>query len=311
MAAPVVASDPEAVEVPSNKASDTKVVQYSEGTIPSTAVEQASGLQEQAVGGAAELSQASVVSDLSDLSRSGVGGSGLGIVFSKTPQQGGYLIKRVKPGGPAAVSGNVFASDILVSIDGVSTVTLTVAELSGLVLGPEGSWASVVVQRGGSQGSRHTVTLVRGSAAADTKSVTAAAGNAPDQPRPSSGSSSRRLGLGIVFKADSEGRFLVKRLKPDGAASTQGGVEVGDVVLAVNGIETIDMTYSELSGVVMGEEGSGATLLLLRGGRASTHCSAGSPSGRVIVGRRSGPGEEFGVRKGRDWDGRAGDCVPL
>jgi len=43
---------------------------------------------------------------------------GLGIVFQQVAQHRGLLVKRLKEGGPAALSGKVRAGDIVLAIDG-------------------------------------------------------------------------------------------------------------------------------------------------------------------------------------------------
>jgi len=81
---------------------------------------------------------------------------GLGITLKQNPE-GNYYVRRVEAGGPADMSGEVRAGDILRSVDGKLVAGISYQELAGLVLGPEDSSVVVSLQDSSTVESRKVV----------------------------------------------------------------------------------------------------------------------------------------------------------
>jgi C-terminal processing protease CtpA/Prc len=73
----------------------------------------------------------------------GAGGAarrcGIGLTFVRAEGRGGLLVKRVKPGGPAALSGAVVPGERLMRLDGRDVAALSNDELARAILGNPGS----------------------------------------------------------------------------------------------------------------------------------------------------------------------------
>ncbi|KAJ1486673.1 hypothetical protein T484DRAFT_1943079 [Baffinella frigidus] len=63
---------------------------------------------------------------------------GLGIAF-KPNKQGTLTVKRLVPGGPAALAGTVESGDALHAIDGVNVIGMEKPQVADLLVGPQGS----------------------------------------------------------------------------------------------------------------------------------------------------------------------------
>jgi C-terminal processing protease CtpA/Prc len=76
------------------------------------------------------------------------------------------VINELLPGGPAANCGQIQIGDILIAVDGKKVQGVTVEEVKKLVLGPEGTTASLTLIRPSlTGGARYTLNLVRGDSA--------------------------------------------------------------------------------------------------------------------------------------------------
>jgi len=232
----------------------------------------------------------------------GGGKAGLGMTFIS--KNGVYLIKRLVGGGPADMSeGLVRAGDEVVSINGKLTGALSQKELAREVVGPDGSAVVLGLRRNGES---LTVTLHRafsqtvrnedsimsqGSVQSfpDVTPVAPAPAPAP-QPSPpqpaaapaasSSRGSSGKAGLGMTFKTDSAGRYVIKRIVAGGPAEACGGVQAGDILMAIGGAPTASMDKKEMARAVMGVPGSSVVVELQSAG--------GGPSRHVQITRALG-----------------------
>ncbi len=83
---------------------------------------------------------------------------GVGITFKKS-RLGYFAVKRLTPDGPAAMSGQIAADDVVVAIDGVAVGGVSNSELSELVLGAVGTRLVLTVRTGG--GAPRDVILTR------------------------------------------------------------------------------------------------------------------------------------------------------
>lgn len=75
---------------------------------------------------------------------------GIGITITEHPELGGLLIESVTPGGPAEEAG-VLVGDILVKVEGVSTVELGSEETKNRVRGEEGTEVTLTFSRDGEE----------------------------------------------------------------------------------------------------------------------------------------------------------------
>ena len=75
-------------------------------------------------------------------------------------EQIGLLVKRLVPGGPAALSGAIREGDMLLKVDEEQVATMKLKQLAAHLLGQEGSDVVLTLQRGGVED--YTVTIKRG-----------------------------------------------------------------------------------------------------------------------------------------------------
>jgi len=87
---------------------------------------------------------------------------GLGITFKKQDGKGGVVVKRVKPGGGAELSGDIMPGDRVLRLDGICLDHLSQADLASKTIGDEGSEALLeVIKSSTAQETMITVTRVR------------------------------------------------------------------------------------------------------------------------------------------------------
>ena len=77
------------------------------------------------------------------------------------------------------------------------------------------------------------------------------------------------VGVGMTIQALEEGGFEVVRVEPTGPAA-EAGVEAGDVIVGVNGMDATTHTASELSAIVKGKAGTTVDITFRRGGEERT-----------------------------------------
>jgi len=204
---------------------------------------------------------------------------GIGLTFRAKSEAQGIIVKRVKEGGAAALEGSIAAGDVVVSIDGTATAGLDQTAQGKLMMGAEGSVATLLVRRNGAEAAQ-VVKLTRSRPAAAAEAVSLAE-NSSDSLSSSTSSqastssstcgrdpaapSAKVSGIGLTFlKADKKtGGLPVKRVKDDGAAAGSG-ICPGDVVLSIDGVGLGALDTKALTQVMMGEAGSTARLEVLR-----------------------------------------------
>lgn len=71
------------------------------------------------------------------------------------------------------------------------------------------------------------------------------------------------FGIGVVMTLEG-GRAVIETVYSDSAAEA-AGIKVGDEIAAVDGADTSDMSLTEISGLIMGDEGSPVEITLRRG----------------------------------------------
>ena len=74
------------------------------------------------------------------------------------------------------------------------------------------------------------------------------------------------VGIGVTVKTLDSGNLQIETLAPGGPAQ-KAGLQVGDVLTAVDGIQCKDHTLSEMQGLITGVENTEVTLTFQRGGK--------------------------------------------
>lgn len=77
------------------------------------------------------------------------------------------------------------------------------------------------------------------------------------------------VGIGVTFTTSPEGTFIVTSVFPGGPAE-EAGVQVGDIIHAVDGEVVDGLDSTELKDLVQGEEGTDVTIDFLRDGKTVT-----------------------------------------
>ena len=82
------------------------------------------------------------------------------------------------------------------------------------------------------------------------------------------GQDGSQCGIGVVFRMDGHGALVVDSLVPGGPAwesSTQGGMQVGDVLHEIDGHHVCRKPVAQLAPLILGQEGTVVKLGLQRG----------------------------------------------
>lgn len=85
--------------------------------------------------------------------------AGIGIALQRDDYSGIIHVKRIAPGGSAAVDGRLRVSDVILAVDGISTASIG-QELTSLIIGPEGTFVELIVEH--SSGQEETIRIRRG-----------------------------------------------------------------------------------------------------------------------------------------------------
>ena len=196
---------------------------------------------------------------------------GIGLTFSQKSDGRGVTVKRVKEGGAAALEGSIQAGDVVVSIDDTGMAGLDQTAQAKLMMGAEGSVATLVVLKGGAQ-QQVTVMLQRSRPAAPSLNENSSDSLSSISSEVSTSSSvasaaksAGSVGIGLTFlKVDkASGGLPVKRVKEDGAAASSS-IKPGDIVLSIDGAVLGQLDTKQLTKVMMGEAGSAASLQVLK-----------------------------------------------
>mmetsp|Transcript_7440 Transcript_7440/g.18578 ORF Transcript_7440/g.18578 Transcript_7440/m.18578 type:complete len:810 (-) Transcript_7440:35-2464(-) len=67
---------------------------------------------------------------------------------------------------------------------------------------------------------------------------------------------SERTGVGIIFRKDAYGLFHVLTLTKGGPAQRSNVIEVGDVIMEINGLQVVGMSLAQLKKIIMGPLGT-------------------------------------------------------
>ncbi len=72
-----------------------------------------------------------------------------------------------------------------------------------------------------------------------------------------------RVGIGVTLKMDDAGYANIIELAPNGTA-VQAGIQVGDKIIAVEGVSVLSSTLTDITNLVSGKEGTEVKLSILR-----------------------------------------------
>ena len=84
------------------------------------------------------------------------------------------------------------------------------------------------------------------------------------------GSDEQIVGIGAVLEPSPSGNLQVTRLVPGGPAQMQGGINVGDVLTMVDGVDVRGMDLNKVAPLVRGAIGTTVTLAVMRPGASET-----------------------------------------
>mmetsp|Transcript_36906 Transcript_36906/g.94273 ORF Transcript_36906/g.94273 Transcript_36906/m.94273 type:complete len:209 (-) Transcript_36906:16-642(-) len=117
------------------------------------------------------------------------------------------------------------------------------------------------------------------------------------------------VGIGAVLEPTPSGPLQVTRLVPGGPAQLQGGINVGDLLTMVDGVDVRNMDLSKVAPLIRGQVGTTVTLGVLRPGSTETApvMLARQPTARLATAGASGkPGTASSILSGAS-DGLAFD----
>ena len=170
-------------------------------------------------------------------------------------ERGELVIKKVIPGGPAALSCEIGLDDVLVRVDGVSVEGDTTDDVARRIVGPSGFPISITVRHRNRLGGmpetvESTVVLLR------QQTVTI-----PER------LAEGLFGLGVEMQLQPNGERRIVNVKQGGTAQLSGKVKVGDHVIQIDGRDVRGpLSNAELSALLTGPPFSRVTLLVRRGG---------------------------------------------
>lgn len=167
---------------------------------------------------------------------------GVGIEF-ELDAYGNVLAKSVSPSCHAGRGGLAFTGDILKAVGGTAVKGLTIEEVDDLVRGEAGSEVRLSLQRH----KRGMVSLL-------LNREVAVEPTPPPQPT---------CGVGITFKLRKDGLYHVKALAEGGPAAMSGNINIGDIVVSVDGVSIQGHTHQELAALVLGVDATPVDLVTL------------------------------------------------
>ena len=176
--------------------------------------------------------------------------SGIGCLVA-SGYDGSCVITKIVQGGAAALSGQLSVGDIIVSIDGRSTLGLNDSIIRKALIGQPGTPINLVVKHAYST-VEHPVSLIR----------------KPLEPLMSE--DDEIAGIGAVIAQDVNKNIVVTKLIYGGAAGTckpsdifgEDRLHRGDIILAINGRSIHNMTPSTVRPLLNGPVGSPVVLLV-------------------------------------------------
>ena len=215
---------------------------------------------------------------------------GVGAMFKRSAD-GFFYVKKMVAGGPADKAGVQVGSRV-VSMDGERLYNKTAEQLFKIVLGSEGTTLKLVLQAPGAsvRAAEHVLLLRRAfideaflnatAIEALPKGDSAASAAAPSAPTRSLDQSDFGVGagalsgvqavaaadgatdvagIGVTFKKDLDGWYMVKRVLPGGGAYLCG-LKVGDRVVSIDGHKMHRKSPQELARSVLGPHATAVTL---------------------------------------------------
>ncbi|EKX48694.1 hypothetical protein GUITHDRAFT_136389 [Guillardia theta CCMP2712] len=78
------------------------------------------------------------------------------------------------------------------------------------------------------------------------------------------------VGIGVVLEPSATGNLQVTKLVPGGPAQMQGGMAVGDVLIAVDGSDVRGMSLDKVAPLIRGSVGTQVSLTILRPGSSES-----------------------------------------
>ncbi|KAL1780609.1 FERM and PDZ domain-containing protein 2 isoform X2 [Sigmodon hispidus] len=179
---------------------------------------------------------------------------------------GGIFVKSIIPGGPAAKEGQIIKGDRLLQVDGVSLRGLTHKQAVQCLKSPR-QVAQLVLERRSprpapqcpSDDDRMGDVNVAASLVTARSGRSACSDSVTDGPKFEVKLKKNHSGLGFSFVQMERENFShlksdlvrIKRLFPGQPAEEHGAIEVGDIILAVNGKPIQGLTFQEMTREVL------------------------------------------------------------
>lgn len=160
------------------------------------------------------------------------GNEGIGLRLN-----GMLIVQEVVTGGPAHACGVIDVGDQLLSIDGLDVSGKKPAEISHLIVGPQGSTIDICIKKKVG-GAKVPIKLHRGT-------------QAPG-------------GVGMKLQRNDADELVVEGVQPNGAADV-GGVQVKDILVTINGKSILGLTVRDVVPLIAGPERTKLDLAVVRG----------------------------------------------
>lgn len=171
---------------------------------------------------------------------------GMGLTF-RIDDNNEYCVVDKDPLSDQAGARGVAIGDVLVSVDGQRVQGMGHADLSVLMLGPQGTVAMVGMRRANKL-IEYSLELTRCKPVLEASKVQL--------------TSTKLFGVGVDFEWRKDGHHCISGIQPGGSAHESGKVHVGDVVLQAAGRVVSRLTKEQLVELVEGKEGTWCVLML-------------------------------------------------
>jgi len=182
---------------------------------------------------------------------------GVGMVLSR-PKDAGVMaevfVKEIDEGSPVQLNRTIAVGDVLVEVDGTSVEDRSMSDISDLILGPIGSEVSLVFKSKREDQGTYTVKLTR-----DRTEKQVGVGMMLSRPKPKAEVSGDEAQSSGASGADVSRNIVVKEIYPGCAVAENGVIEVGDIVLQINGQHVAEMTMDDIERLIKGKQGSEIT----------------------------------------------------
>uniref|UniRef100_A0A7S0EII9 PDZ domain-containing protein n=1 Tax=Hanusia phi TaxID=3032 RepID=A0A7S0EII9_9CRYP len=199
--------------------------------------------------------------------------AGVGLVLWHEGPPATYRVKEMREKSPSQMSRQVQINDILLTVDSIAIRDMAETDVIDLLDGEPGTPVILGLQRVNSQGLLYVtyVSLTRSKEAGPSVAESRIKSDDILSSSSAQTSSSMRCSVGLLVRKDSRGNLRVRGFAPGGPADRCGRIQVGHILVQVDGKGVRGLHYNQLSELFLGSPGSTVELVFQEGHGADSN----------------------------------------